>query len=167
MLSPDGTTPWRKPALDTFFEALLRAVVTPEEATRYSLHSFRIYLACALLAAKVDKETIKQMLRWRSDEAMALYARVNIERDAGLRRAAQRMQIDSIRTSTLDRLPADSAGRQETAADLGVDRTAMLRNEALLARAQQANVRDVDPKREVPYDANYLATAIHEGMARP
>ena len=41
----------------------------------------------------------------------------------------------------------------------------MLRNEALLARAQQANVRDVDPK-EVPYDANYLATAIHEGMAR-
>ena len=61
-------------------------------------------------------------------------------------RAAQRTQIDSIRTSTLDRLPADSAGRQETAADLGVDRTAMLRNEALLARAQQANVRDVDPK---------------------
>ena len=105
------------------------------------------------------------MLRWHSDEAMALYARVNIERDAGLRRAAQRMQIDSIRTSTLDRLPADSAGRQETAADLGVDRTAMLRNEALLARAQQANVRDVDPK-EVPYDANYLATAIYEGMAR-
>ena len=111
------------------------------------------------------------MLRWRSDEAMALYARVNIERDAGLRRAAQRMQIDTASAPadapTLVRLPADSAGRQETATDLGVDRTAMLRNEALLARAQQANVRDVDPKREVPYDANYLATAIHEGMARP
>ena len=40
VLSPDGTTPWRKPALDTFFKALLRAVVTPEEKTRYSLHSF-------------------------------------------------------------------------------------------------------------------------------
>ena len=75
VLSPDGTTPWRKPALDTFFKALLRAVVTPEEAARYSLHSFRIYLACALLAAKVDKETIKQMLRWRSDEAMVTQLR--------------------------------------------------------------------------------------------
>ena len=74
--------------------------------------------------------------------------RVNIERDARLRRAAQRMQIDSIRTSTLDRLPADNAGRQETAADLGVDRTAMLRNEALLARTQKENILTFKPPSE-------------------
>lgn len=43
----------------------------------YSVHSFRIYVACALLAAKAPRWLIKRMLRWRGDESLEIYARVN------------------------------------------------------------------------------------------
>ena len=41
-----------------------------------SLHSFRVYLACALLALKRSHDEIKALLRWRSDEALRIYARL-------------------------------------------------------------------------------------------
>ena len=41
------------------------------------MHSFRIYLACALLEAGASNGTIQSMLRWRSDEALKIYARIN------------------------------------------------------------------------------------------
>lgn len=43
----------------------------------YSVHSFRIYVACALLAAKAPRWLIKRMLRWRGDESLDIYARVS------------------------------------------------------------------------------------------
>ena len=43
----------------------------------YSLHSFRIYLACALYAAGCPNDRIMAILRWRSEEALAIYARMN------------------------------------------------------------------------------------------
>ena len=45
--------------------------------TKYSVHSFRIFLACALLAARCPRWLIKRMLRWRSDESLEIYARVS------------------------------------------------------------------------------------------
>ena len=45
--------------------------------TKYSVHSFRIFLACALLAAGCPRWLIKRMLRWRSDESLEIYARVS------------------------------------------------------------------------------------------
>ena len=41
------------------------------------MHSFCIYLACALLEAGASNGTIQTMLRWRSDEALKIYARIN------------------------------------------------------------------------------------------
>ena len=41
------------------------------------MHSFRIYVACALLAANCERWLIKRMLRWRGDESLEIYARVN------------------------------------------------------------------------------------------
>ena len=43
----------------------------------YSVHSFRIFVACALLAAKAPRWLIKRMLRWRGDESLEVYARLN------------------------------------------------------------------------------------------
>ena len=38
---------------------------------------FRIYAACALLAANCPRWMIKRLLRWRGDESLEVYARVN------------------------------------------------------------------------------------------
>ena len=41
------------------------------------MHSFRIFLACALLAAKCPRWLIKCMLRWRGDASLDIYSRVS------------------------------------------------------------------------------------------
>ena len=53
------------------------AGVSEEELHNYSVHSFRIYAACALLAADAPRYIIKRMLRWRGDESLETYARLN------------------------------------------------------------------------------------------
>ena len=62
---------------DMFSKILLLVLPDPSHARRYSMHSFRIYLACALLEAGASNGTIQTMLRWRSDEALKIYARIN------------------------------------------------------------------------------------------
>ena len=47
------------------------------ELENYSVHSLRIFVACALLAAGAPRWLIKRMLRWRGDESLEVYARVN------------------------------------------------------------------------------------------
>ena len=42
--------------------------------SNYSDHSFRIYLACALYAAGCPPERIMAILRWKSEEALLIYA---------------------------------------------------------------------------------------------
>ena len=51
--------------------------VTEADLHKYSVHSFRIFVACALLAAKAPRWLIKRMLRWRGDESLEAYSRVN------------------------------------------------------------------------------------------
>ena len=47
------------------------------ELQHYSVHSFRIFAACALLDAGCPRWLIKRLLRWRGDESLDVYARVN------------------------------------------------------------------------------------------
>ena len=56
------------------FERLLTYVVGKEEAKKYSIHSFRRWLASAMLAAKCSNAQIQAALRWASAEALDLYA---------------------------------------------------------------------------------------------
>jgi len=56
---------------------LFGARVPAAQLKDYSVHSFRIWLACALLANGVDWATIKRTLRWRGDESLLIYARLN------------------------------------------------------------------------------------------
>ena len=44
---------------------MMVAVVGHGKAKNYSMHSWRIYLACALLQAGASSGTIQTMLRWR------------------------------------------------------------------------------------------------------
>ena len=94
--------PWRAvPLTNMFKEVLLAAGVPPEHLQRYSMHSWRIYLACALLAAGASNGTIQAMLRWRSDEALKIYARINDSDYADLLAKASQVHVSSIRTTTL------------------------------------------------------------------
>ena len=65
--------------IDAAFKLLLSrgAGLSDEELAKYSVHSFRIFLACALLAANCPRWLIKRMLRWRGDESLEIYARVS------------------------------------------------------------------------------------------
>ena len=75
-VSPTGSA-WTHAALNKVFFKMLSALVGAEKAGRYSIHSFRIYLACALLAAGASNGTIQTMLRWKSEDALRIYARIS------------------------------------------------------------------------------------------
>ena len=53
------------------------ASVPASELLNYSVHSFRIYAACSLLAAGAPRWTIKRLLHWRGDDSLEIYARIN------------------------------------------------------------------------------------------
>ena len=71
--------PMRHHHLDAALRALLRQSFGEERAQRYSWHSFRIGLACSLLAAGASEATIMALCRWRSPEALRSYARLSFE----------------------------------------------------------------------------------------
>eukprot|EP00965_Chrysotila_dentata_P063401 2101442-Pleurochrysis_carterae.AAC.1 len=53
-------------------------VVRREQADRHSVHFYSNFLAaCALRAAGASKEFIMDMLRWLSEDALKLYARLS------------------------------------------------------------------------------------------
>ena len=56
---------------ESMFELALvhGAHVALVDLVKYSLHSFRIFVACALLAQNVSRSNIKRHLRWRGDES--------------------------------------------------------------------------------------------------
>ena len=88
-------------ASDMFGKILLLVLPDPLHAKRYSMHSFRIYLACALLEAGASNGTIQTMLRWRSDEALKIYARINDYKYADWLTKASQAKVSNIRTTTL------------------------------------------------------------------
>ena len=67
----------------------------------FPVHSFRIYAACALLAARAPRWLIKRMLRWRGDESLEIYARVNNEDWASWTRKMADVAVDSSIASRL------------------------------------------------------------------
>ena len=80
----------------------LRSLGMDEQlASRYSMHSWRIYLACALLEAGASHATILAMLRWRSEDALKLYARMNDSKYADWLAKASQAEISNIRTTTI------------------------------------------------------------------
>jgi hypothetical protein len=101
LLGPDGATPWRKRQLDAFFHALLLAIMPEEQARAYSVHSFRIYLACALFSLGASSDRILRMLRWASVKSLLVYARPNASDTANWLEAAGSATIHGARTHTL------------------------------------------------------------------
>ena len=100
VLSPAGRS-WSKGELSKFFDGLIRLVCSEERARQLSIHSFRVWLACALLAAGATPEQIMLMVRWSSEAARKLYARLAMSTQCSLQAGALHASFDSIRAHTL------------------------------------------------------------------
>ena len=89
--------------LDVALRQLLShgASVPASELHNYSVHSFRIYAACALLAAGAPRWTIKRLLRWRGDDSLEIYARINDSEWAEWTAKARGVNVESSIASRL------------------------------------------------------------------
>jgi integrase len=97
----EGNSAWRHGALAEAFGRMLTVVCgSVSAASCYSVHSFRVYLACALLSAGASNGTIQTMLRWRSDDALRIYARINDYKYAEWLQRAAVAEVSSVRTTT-------------------------------------------------------------------
>jgi hypothetical protein len=74
---------------------------TAAEAAAVSLHSFRVYLACCLLELKRSHAQIQALLRWKTDEALRIYARLNSHTYADLLDGVGDVHLDQARTHNL------------------------------------------------------------------
>lgn len=110
--------PLRHKSLDDILHALLVEALGTTRAKRYSFHSFRIALACELLAANASTELIQALCRWRSDASIKLYARLNPEDYAHWIMAAADQEATSILASNLPTIDADDGIRALDAAAL-------------------------------------------------
>ena len=109
LFGPTLGVEWHHDLLDRLFVKALRegAGLTEAECACFSVHSFRIYLACALYAAGCPPERIMAILRWKSEEALLIYARMNdIERTAWIISSMDQL-VDSTTAANLPRLDAD------------------------------------------------------------
>ena len=104
--SARATTPLFGPAVgeefthwevESAFEiALLFGASLPvDDLQDLSIHSFRIFVACALMASNVPRHTIKRLLRWRGDLSLEIYARLNDSEWATHVQQTYSAQVDS------------------------------------------------------------------------
>ena len=107
---------------DTRLPLLLRRSATSQRAVRcavsadrlddYSLHSFRIYLACALLDRGFSEAAIMAALRWKTCEALKIYARMG---DAGYADMIETAATATVTSTQCPNIP-DFDGAQKAAA---------------------------------------------------
>ena len=79
-----------------FFHMLHCGGGVPEaELDDFSIHSLRIFVACALMACGVARPVIKRLLRWRGDESLEIYARLNDDEWRAHVRSTYAARVDS------------------------------------------------------------------------
>ena len=96
----------RQKALDEFFHGALRWILPKEgerKPTDYSIHSFRSYLASALMATGRSDAEIQIALRWASTEALRIYKVTNAEQYARWLHEAESAELTGMRAIQLPR----------------------------------------------------------------
>ena len=139
--------------LDSIFQRLLRWVLKDEaEARMYSIHSFRCYLASALMAAGRSDAQIQIALRWASQEALQIYKVTNIEEYASWLLDAEKQVTTGLRAGALPRVrPPQHDHLDRAAAMLDADPDMRVRASAAdaelaagIQHAQDSGVADYD-----------------------
>jgi hypothetical protein len=91
--------------LDVFL--VCGARVPEADLVKYSVHSFRITLATLLFALKCSIDTIKRMLRWRSDDSVRIYGRLSDAESGELVAKSLAVHVDSRVAPRLVTVPID------------------------------------------------------------
>ena len=117
LFADDEGEPLLAAMMDSVLHALMVAVLGSARALVLSWHSFRIFLACALLAANVPAPHIQALCRWQSIDSLRIYARLGAQEYTSLLGQAMRSRISTAQTTTLRHgLPLLSAAELHTAA---------------------------------------------------
>lgn len=75
--------------------------ICPDSVGLYSMHSFRIWLACALLAVGASESLIQALVRWQTLESLHIYARLNAATYGSWILKASKADISSIQAHNL------------------------------------------------------------------
>ena len=105
--------------------------VSTDRLGDYSLHSFCIYLACALLDRGYSEAAIMAALRWKTCEALKIYARMG---DAGYADMIETAATATVTSTQCPNIP-DFDGAQKAAAWINAA-------PAIIAAASRADVDD-------------------------
>jgi hypothetical protein len=92
---------------DMLFKLLATEALGATVAATLSLHSARVWLACALLAAGYSPSAIQAYCRWKSAESVKIYARTNPEDYAKTLLGVMDAEVTSISTHNLPTLDHD------------------------------------------------------------
>ena len=115
-------------AFSTLIYRLLAYKHGPEEAKKYSAHSFRSYLASALVAAGCSDGEVQAALRWATEDALKVYRVPNKEQYGGWLERAERVKLTGVRLAAMPRPPPPIDNERRAALVLdaahGLDRTA-------------------------------------------
>ena len=103
-VSDDTFSPFLASRADSLLKQLLAWILDVEERAKYSWHSFRIGLACSLLAMGAPPELIQAMCRWKSADSLAIYARLNAEAYSSWVLKAQSATLSSIASRSLPQI---------------------------------------------------------------
>ena len=101
VFTTDANVPLTESSMRDLLFHMLCSFLPAELAKLYTWHSFRIYLACALLAADVAPKTIQMLLRWQTEESLAVYARMGQEAYHKYLEMASRAVVSSVQTKNL------------------------------------------------------------------
>ena len=151
--------------VDKMFKECLRTSGVPRNAAaRYSPHSFRRYLACALRAQKAPDATIQALLRWKTAESLKLYSILNDESYADLIDGAGAADVSSMRTNALPRAQ-DALPRTELLDAAGDFHTTRHKLHAAAKRAERTEPGEDDAERSDLSDSDSDSSAADEPAA--
>ena len=104
----DGSRSLDHATADFIFHQLAVNALGEDVAATLSLHSGRVWLACALLERGQDVATIQAMCRWRSPESVKVYARLQSHDYIALLKTAMGANVDASLVRSLPTLDNDA-----------------------------------------------------------
>ena len=105
--------------IDNFLRTALLSFLSPAAVKRYSPHSFRIYLACALRASGASDAVIQALCRWQSLDSLRTYALLDAPAYKGYIQRAMESDSQAVRRHELPILDAVDVGPASDLADIG------------------------------------------------
>ena len=106
----DDMGPFSGNFIDSFLRSALRTFLSEERVRRFSPHSFRIYLACALRAAGCEDTVIQAMCRWQSIKSLHTYALLDAKSYSEFISRAMESDSTAVRVHDLPVLDAIDVG---------------------------------------------------------